>query len=105
MHDDLYFVIGNGTKRGEKSGAENFYEDELKSSRMAESEVETRDGKRRGFLSRGIKQDLYAANGERFREKVFIERILVRHTIVIVGIWCRTRVISAYTMIDIFLFR
>lgn len=46
---------------------------------MAESEVETRDGKRRGFLSSGIKQDLYAANGERFREKVFIERILVRY--------------------------
>lgn len=49
---------------------------------MAESEVETRKGKRRGFPSRGMKRDLYTANREQFREKVFIERIVVRyHTI------------------------
>lgn len=32
---------------------------------MVKSEVETRKEKRRGFLSRGMKRDLYIANGER----------------------------------------
>lgn len=61
-------------QRVRERDARNFlsYEDELKSSwAMAGSEI---GDEGRGVFLRGMKQVLYTADGERFREKVFIGR-------------------------------